>query len=500
MYPAGSARAPRPRRVRGPTRAPGTLGNQPQTEEASGHERQMECNPIRSMSGPRRMASTQSYAGDKSEVGRRSPALDRGGRGEKSSERYPAVTHVRRFAAKVLRNSFEGKCTMLRRALSVARAPGPRVVSTACCPRSLWKHQPSILVDPSFAIGGSLSETSTSLKVFQLRWRADNYRGDYSSRGKRGRGATKRQRAAVDFRSCQGVEQLVDLAYCKLDSMDNRALAAFWSALPRMLHKRGDRDPNIEEKLSEILGCSLDEIRGFSSRDLAQTSLGLAKTVVSLTKGNRRYSREDPRRILQELLAVNEAQQYLFGSVEIAALPILGEFDARYLSNLIYSFGLVKYNPTFEDKTKLFDALASTAIDKLAVFNGQDISNMLLAFVYVDSKNSMLFQKTGEALLKLYLGDFTEQALANILWSFAKSGEADPELFQALGDHIVERILDDFRPQHLSNIVWSYATGGVSHPGLFKKIGDHVAGLKSLDPFDPQSLSNTAWAFATAGV
>ncbi|EJK70550.1 hypothetical protein THAOC_08078, partial [Thalassiosira oceanica] len=271
---------------------------------------------------------------------------------------------------------------MLRRALSVVRAPGPRVVSTACGPRSLWTHQPSILVDPRLAIGGSLSETSTSLKVFQLRWKADNNRGG-SSRGKRRRGATKRQRAVVDFRSCQGVVQLVDLAHRNLEAMTDRDIADFWSCLPRLLHKRGKQDPNLEEKLGEILGCSLDQIKGFSSRGLAQTSLGLAKTIGSLTKENRRYSREDPRRVLRELLAVNEAQLYIFERVEMAALPILDEFNARHLSNLIYSFGLVKYNPTFNDKKTLFDALASTAIDKLAVFNGQDISNMLLAFVYV---------------------------------------------------------------------------------------------------------------------
>ena len=125
---------------------------------------------------------------------------------------------------------------------------------------------------------------------------------------------------------------------------------------------------------------------------------------------------------------------------------------------------------------------------------------MLLAFLYVDAKNSRLFQETGKVVSGMDLGDFTGQALANVLWSFAKSGEVNAGLFQAIGNHIVGGSLEDFWPQALSNIVWAYATAGVSHPELFKKIGDHVAGLDSLEPFTPQALSNTAWAFATAGM
>ena len=208
------------------------------------------------------------------------------------------------------------------------------------------------------------------------------------------------------------------MAYSNLGAMSNRDIAAFWSALPRLLHKRGGRDPNLEEKLSDILDCSLDEIRGFSSRDLTQTSLGLAKTIDFLTKGNRRYFREDPRRVLRKVLAGKEVQLFIFESIEVAALPILRDFDARQLSNLIYSFGLTKYNPTFEGEETLFDALACAAIDKLAAFNGQGISNMLLAFVYVDAKNSMLFRETGEAISGMDLRSFNGQDFANVLWSF----------------------------------------------------------------------------------
>ena len=38
----------------------------------------------------------------------------------------------------------------------------------------------------------------------------------------------------------------------------------------------------------------------------------------------------------------SENKQYIFRQVAIAAMPILHEFDARCLSNLIYAFGLAE--------------------------------------------------------------------------------------------------------------------------------------------------------------
>ncbi|EJK53812.1 hypothetical protein THAOC_26672 [Thalassiosira oceanica] len=421
---------------------------------------------------------------------------------------------------------------MLRGVLSVARAPWPRV-APACGPRSPLKHrQPSILVDRSLATGGSLFEASTGPAFFQLRLRADDNRGG-SSRGKRGRGttSTQMQRRGPDFRTCQNASELVDLAHRSLGSMSNRDMAAFWSLLPRLVHRRGDRDPNLDEKLSEVLGCSLDEIRGFSSRDLAQTSLGLAKTIGSLKKGNRRYSREDLRRVLRDLLADKDAQ--LFTIIHDAALPILHEFDARSLSNLIYSFGLVKYNPTEavgnhivtrsldnfwpqalsnvvwayatagvphpELLRKIGDHVAG--LKSLDPFKPQELSNIAWAFATAGEPHPVLFKRIGDHVAGLDLDSFKSQSLSNIAWAFVTAGVLHPELFKKIGDNIAgSSSLDSFKPQALSNTAWTFASAEVSHPGLFKKIGDHVSGLCSLDSFKAQALSNTAWAFATAGV
>ncbi|EJK58308.1 hypothetical protein THAOC_21582, partial [Thalassiosira oceanica] len=75
-------------------------------------------------------------------------------------------------------------------------------------------------------------------------------RGQTQGRGRgRGRGRGTTRRSGPDFRTCRDVAELADLAHRSLDSMSNRDIAAFWSLLPRLLHKHGVKDPNLKEKL-----------------------------------------------------------------------------------------------------------------------------------------------------------------------------------------------------------------------------------------------------------
>ena len=133
-------------------------------------------------------------------------------------------------------------------------------------------------------------------------WDRSQGKGGQGGHGGRDRGATSMHRRGPYFLSCQTMVDLVSLANCSLDSMSNRDIAAFWSALPRLLHKRGARDPNLEEKLRSIIDATRNRISGFQSRDLAQSSLGIAKTVGQVGWNNRRYRADDPRQILWGLL------------------------------------------------------------------------------------------------------------------------------------------------------------------------------------------------------
>ncbi|EJK57903.1 hypothetical protein THAOC_22012 [Thalassiosira oceanica] len=314
------------------------------------------------------------------------------------------------------------------------------------------------------------------------------------------RGATSIQGRGPDFRTCQTVSEMANLARSNLDSMSNRDIAAFWSILPRLLRNRGAQDPNLEEKLRCVIGATCSRMHSFQYRDLAQTSLGIAKTISQVSRGDQQYRADDPRQIMRGSLLKESRCSPIFDSIASSAVGMLNEFDARHLSNLIYSFGLVERKPEIGRET-LFDVFGKAALRILHTFNGHDISNMLWAFVKVDAKNSRLFEVTGGVISGMNLDSFKPQALANIIWSFAKSGEEYSKLFQAIGNHIAELgCLNSFGPQNLSNIAWAFATVGKSNPKLFKKIGDHIAGQDSLNSFKPQDLSNTAWAFATAGV
>ncbi|EJK74327.1 hypothetical protein THAOC_03999, partial [Thalassiosira oceanica] len=323
---------------------------------------------------------------------------------------------------------------------------------------------------------GRRGESPLALRSMKPGRSGGRGRGRGGTRGLgRGRGRGTIRRSGPDFRTCRDVVELADMAHCNLGSMSKRDIAAFWSLLPRLLRNRGAQDPNLEEKLRSILDSTCDRMHSFQYRDLAQTSLGIAKTISQVSRGKLQYRADNHRQIMRRLLLSESQYLLIFDSIASSTVDMLNEFDARHMSNLIYSFGLVERNPDIGGET-LFNVFGKAAVKILHTFNSQDISNMLLAFVYVDAKNSALFQKTGEELLGLDLGEFTEQALANIL------------------------CLYDFWPQALSNVVWAYATAGESHPELFKKMGDHIALLERLDSFDPQALSNTAWAFATAGV
>ncbi|EJK75706.1 hypothetical protein THAOC_02564 [Thalassiosira oceanica] len=330
----------------------------------------------------------------------------------------------------------------------------------------------------------------------------DHAQGQHRQQGRVGRerGATSMQGRGPDFRTCHTVLELADLARCNLDKMSNRDIAAFWSILPRLARNRGDQDPNLEENMRCVIGITCNRMHSFQCRDLAQTSLGIAKTISQVKRGNQQYHAEDdPFQIIQGLFLKDFQSLMIFDSIASSSAGMLDKFETRHLSNLIYSFGLVELNPEIGGDT-LFNVFGKTAIKILRTFKPQALSNVMWAFVKVGAKNSRLFRETGGVISGMDLDSFKPQALANILWSFAKSGEADPELFQVLGNHIVVRSLNDFWPQDISNIAWAYANGRVPHPILFKKIGDLVAGQDSLDSFKPQELSNTAWAFATAGV
>jgi hypothetical protein len=314
------------------------------------------------------------------------------------------------------------------------------------------------------------------------------------------------RRDNIDMRQCNTAEELVQLAYDHLGTISPREIAAFWSSLAKLVqnHRGGNSRAQLNEQLDAILYNTMENMHKFDGRDIATIAISLAKIMKQVESRGQRADTGSLHRILHHLLIgeVNsENKHYIFGEIAVHAIPILSNFDARSLSNLIYSFNFAEYVPKVEGGRTILDVVALEAMSKLKHFNSQDLSNMLWSYAKLESSNLLLFTAAGDSIVGMNdLGEFLPQHFSNIVWSYATAGESHPPLFSKFGDHIVAmKDLGQFLPQHLSNIIWAYATAGESHPQLYRKFGDHIVGMKDLGLFKPQELSNIIWAFVTAG-
>jgi len=245
----------------------------------------------------------------------------------------------------------------------------------------------------------------------------------------------------------------------------------------------------------------MESIGQFIGRDLATTALGLAKVMKQVESCGQRAAAGSLHRNLHNLLVgINsERKRFILDKVAKTSVRILSEFDARSLSNLIYSFSFAEYVPKVEDGRTIFDVLALAAMPKLQQFKPQELSNMLWSYAKMESSNSLLFAAVGDSIMGMNdLRQFMPQELSNIVWSYATVGES-PKLFSKFGDHIVAmKDLRHFKPQELSNIVWAYATAGQLHPLLFQKLAD--VAIASFNKYNSQDIANLLWAYATVGL
>ena len=319
-----------------------------------------------------------------------------------------------------------------------------------------------------------------------------------------------------DMRQCNTIDELVQLAYDHLDTISPRGMAAFWSLLMKHVqNQHGDIRVHLNKQLDAVLCITLKSMYNFDGREISTIAISLAKVMKQVESRRQGAATGSLHRILHSLLVgINsEKKQFILDKVANSSVLILSEFDARSLSNLIYSFGLAEYKPNLiylcglvecapkvEDGRTILGVLALAAMSKLHHFNSQDLSNMLWSYAKLESSNLVLFKAAGDLIVvKHDLSEFWPQHFSNILWSYATAGQSHPKLFSKLGDNIVAmRDLGQFKPQDLSNILWSYATTGKSHPLLFQKLA--LVAISRCNKFNPQEIANSLWAHATVGI
>ena len=281
-------------------------------------------------------------------------------------------------------------------------------------------------------------------------------------------------------------------------------MALFWAeASKQLLQRQGRPTPNeyIQMQLDLLIGQTLQSMHAYNTRDLSTIAISMAKIMKKVDRGG--LYNGSPEQTLRNVLIGcynSKNKQFIFNEIAYASVPLLYDFDARCLSNLIYAFGLAGVITMVEDGSTFFDRVAEVAIPNLHQFKPQELSNMLWAFGKMKIPNCQLFEKAGDAIVQLdSLDKFKPQELSNILWAFATLEESHPKLFEKVANHIVQlNDLSDFWPQALSNIAWAYATAEESHLMLFRKLANHIVRLGNLNNFKPQDLSNTVWAYASA--
>jgi hypothetical protein len=198
---------------------------------------------------------------------------------------------------------------------------------------------------------------------------------------------------------CNTIDELVQLGYDHLDTISSRGTAAFWSLMVKHVQNHhGDSRVQLSKQLNAILDSTMESIGHFSGRDFATTTLGLAKVMKQVESHGQRSHTSSLHCILHNLLVgINsENKHFIFSKIATHAFPILSKFEARYLSNLIYSFGLSEYVPKVEDGRTILDVLALEAMSKLKHFNSQNLSNMLWSYAKIKSLNSVLFKAAGD--------------------------------------------------------------------------------------------------------
>jgi len=353
------------------------------------------------------------------------------------------------------------------------------------------------------------------------------------------------------FGDSQSIEELTQLAHCRRNRMNTREMCAFWAEISKHVQTGQKRSPpsmkrkneyaQMQRQVDDVLGHTLQDINSFGTRDLATVAISLAKIMRKNNVDEKTFD-SSAHQVLNNVLIGNNSKnkQHIFAEIAKASAPILHEFDAWHLSNLIYAFGLAQVTASMDDDRTFFDILADhivtldnlneflpqglsnllwayakskephpklykklanhiVALDSLDNFKPQEVSTIILAFAIQRKQHPMLLRKMVDHILGLEnLRHFNEQVLSNILLAYAKAGEAYPQLFEEIADHIVQLPnLNEFKPQALSNIPWAFATAGVSHPKLFKKLAEEA--IKRQHEFKPQEIANFMWAFATNG-
>lgn len=262
----------------------------------------------------------------------------------------------------------------------------------------------------------------------------------------------------------------------------------------------------MTEKLTEIFTKTSDRLGRFHPRDLSTTSFAFAKIinhVESHVRGDER-KRGDYIPVFNSLLVGEHRarRDLIFNFIASAAARSVHKFDARGLSNTIYSFALIGYPPNVQGSRPFLEIVADECLHQLNHFNMQELSNLVWSYAKLNHSHPELFGAVASRILELNPKadtTFNPQVISNILWSFATLDEANEDLFRYISNHIVStNSLQAYKPQHLATIVRACVRADFYHPILFSRIADHVIET-NFESFTGHAYSSLVRSYVIAG-
>ncbi|KAL7507662.1 hypothetical protein ACHAXN_004803 [Cyclotella atomus] len=322
--------------------------------------------------------------------------------------------------------------------------------------------------------------------------------------------STKRQDNSLYASDYNNIDELIRDSTKILTAGGLLPAAAVWNRMFRLLsdqklplRKANSNDNHMElgQQIAVLHKHTMSSLCRRKPKELTTIILSSAKIAQHIQRAMQKRCMNRIHCALANVFLDDQSnpRRDLFNLCAKAANEKLPNYEARYLSNLAYAYGLLGYNPQLDSNGTLLGNVAEKAVTCTREFEPQGYSNVLWAYATLEFVHPNLFQAIGKAIVCIPdLKAFTPQALSNIVWAYAKAQVHHPELFDKVASHIVERDeLKSFHSQALSNIVWAYASLHAKHGPLIKKIGDHIARMPDLKSFDAQAISNIVWAYAT---
>jgi len=145
------------------------------------------------------------------------------------------------------------------------------------------------------------------------------------------------------------------------------------------------------------------------------------------------------------------------------------------------------------------EALGTAILDAKAVFDGQDVANIVWAFATLRAANheEVLRAMCTRALPAMH--DFAPRHLVGVAWGLASARVYHTEYFEAAARVAEASRASHWVPQDVANFLWAFAITKCTGVSPMSVVVSHAAKL-GWDAFQPQELSISMWSAMTMGV